>query len=126
MAARERLNEVYAVLFVKQIVQSKTDFAEKLGYNRSYMSELLHGRKEITDFFAQTLQNTFHISAEWLMKGKGDMQAKAHKGVLYDKPLENLVREDPSPYKVKAATTPIIDLLAEVLKDIDDLKKRIR
>lgn len=73
--ASERLTQSYAHLKKSRLVKNKSDFAEKLGYNRSYITELLNGGKPITELFAGRLEEKFNIDREWLITGDGNMLA---------------------------------------------------
>lgn len=49
------LKLVYRELYSKGIVKNQNDFGEKLGYNKSYVSELMNGRKPITEKIKQEI-----------------------------------------------------------------------
>lgn len=121
MTAKERFNDIYHALLASKKVSNKTDFAAKLGYNRSYISELFNEKKEITELFARSLESSFHISPDWLLNGNGQMFVTGYNA---DNSY-NIVSEDIVPYKTKVDNTPLPLLLAEILKDIDDIKKKI-
>lgn len=123
MTARERFNDIYTTLLALKKVASKSDFATKLGYNRSYISELFNEKKEITELFARALESKFHVSSEWLLHGTGQMFLS---GYDIDQSYNNLpvMSEDIVPYTNRVNNTPLPQLLAEMLRDIDDLKKR--
>jgi transcriptional regulator with XRE-family HTH domain len=71
--AKNRFHRVYEYLISKNLVADKTDFAQKLGYNRTYISEVFSGAKPITHKIAQVLNEKFNISTQWLLTGKGEM-----------------------------------------------------
>jgi plasmid maintenance system antidote protein VapI len=70
---KDRLVAAFDSLRFQKKVSSQTDFGEKIGYNKSHVSELMNGRKPVTNTLAVTLQTKFGIRFEWLMNGEGEM-----------------------------------------------------
>lgn len=70
---KDRLVLAFEQLRFSKKISSKGDFAKKMNYNNSHFSELLTGRKPITENFGLLLQKQFGISAMWLLTGEGEM-----------------------------------------------------
>lgn len=73
MSPNQRLEHVFNTFKLNKKVKSKQEFADKLGYDRSYVSEMLNGRKGITDDFAEKVNKIFNININWLYTGEGEM-----------------------------------------------------
>lgn len=72
----ERLELAFDTLKAKRKVKDKGHFAKKLGYGRTYLSDLTSGNKPISDKFAKKLEEEFEINSNWLINGTGDMFIK--------------------------------------------------
>lgn len=70
-----RLNSVYRHLYSIGKVQSKSDFAKKIGYGRANTSSALNGdERYLTDNFFSLVASAFNeIDLDWLLTGKGSM-----------------------------------------------------
>ncbi len=70
-----RLNSVYRHLYSTGKVQSKSDFATKIGYGRANTSSALNGdERYLTDNFLGLVASAFNeIDLDWLLTGKGSM-----------------------------------------------------
>lgn len=51
--------------------QTQEDFAQALGYSRSYISNLETGDTPVTERFLKLIETIFDANREWLMRGKG-------------------------------------------------------
>jgi plasmid maintenance system antidote protein VapI len=75
---------------------TQKDFAKKIGYSRSYISEIVTGSRVISEDIKVSFSNKFGFEIEDLLKTGlvAEKQAKYHKpekGKLYD--VENLSQE---------------------------------
>lgn len=55
------LQDVYRQLFAAKKVETQEDFGNKLGYNKTYFSELMTGRKNITNKVRNKISEVFGI-----------------------------------------------------------------
>lgn len=79
-----RLNSVYRHLYSIGKVQSKSDFAKKIGYGRANTSSALNGdERYLTDNFFGLVASAFNeIDLDWLLTGKGSMLASNTDGIV--------------------------------------------
>lgn len=63
------LSKVYNELFYLKKVKSQTDFGNRLGYNKGYVSTLLKSTQPPNAELAKRLHSTFGVSREWLENG---------------------------------------------------------
>ena len=76
MIDTEQLNELRDKLIDMRLVYNNTDFAQRIGKARSYVSEALNGRRAITEQFVLSIGDAFpEISKDWLLTGEGTMLA---------------------------------------------------
>lgn len=76
MIDTEQLNELRDKLIDMRLVYNNTDFAQRIGKARSYVSEALNGRRAITEQFVLSIGDAFpEISKDWLLTGEGAMLA---------------------------------------------------
>lgn len=69
-----RLNIAFGYLKQDRSIYNQSDMAVILKKKKSYISELLSGKRTLTKEFAQEINNTFpQISAVWLLTGEGEM-----------------------------------------------------
>lgn len=74
MIDTEQLNELRDKLIDMRLVYNNTDFAQRIGKARSYVSEALNGRRAITEQFVLSIGDAFpEISKDWLLTGEGEM-----------------------------------------------------
>lgn len=70
----ERLKIFVNFLIVSLTVKSQADFASQIGIARSQFSEILSGKRKITDKLVNKIHNTYpNLNKEWLFSGKGEM-----------------------------------------------------
>ena len=73
-ARKERLKEAIDFLISEKRVSSPSDLAEAMGKQRSYISELLSGKRDISESFVHKFTDAFpEISDRWLLFGAGEM-----------------------------------------------------
>lgn len=58
-------------LIYRKVVKNQTDFAEKLGYNKTYISRLFNEHEPMSDKIATEMETVFKLQKHWLMTGKG-------------------------------------------------------
>ncbi len=75
----ERLIMVIDFLKENRIIFNDSDFAEQVGKDRSYISNVKSGRRPVTRSFCNDIVETFSmISKHWLLTGEGEMLKTAN------------------------------------------------
>lgn len=70
----ERLKIFVNFLIVNLIVRSQADFASKIGVARSQFSEILSGKRKITEKLVNKIHDLYpSLNKEWLTTGEGEM-----------------------------------------------------
>lgn len=70
----EGIKKVLIYLKKERLAMNDSEFASKIGKQRSYISEIKAGRRNITEQFVIQLHNSFPIiSLDWLLNGDGEM-----------------------------------------------------
>lgn len=74
MIDTQQLNELRDRLIDTRAIYNNTDFANRIGKGRSYVSEALNGRRAITEQFVLSIAKGFpEVSKDWLLTGEGSM-----------------------------------------------------
>lgn len=69
-----RFKECVDYLKLKRLIYNAADLAKMTGKQKSYISELMSGKRKISEQFVRTLVDLFpELSAEWLLSGEGKM-----------------------------------------------------
>ena len=70
----ERLKIFVNFLIVNLTVRSQADFASKIGVARSQFSEILNGKRKITEKLVNRIHDLYpNLNREWLINGDGEM-----------------------------------------------------
>ena len=70
----ERLKIFINSLIVNLIVKNQADFALKIGIARSQLSEILSGKRKVTESLVNKIHSLYpHLNKEWLINGDGEM-----------------------------------------------------
>ncbi len=105
----EQLNELRDKLIDMRLVYNNTDFAQRIGKARSYVSEALNGRRAITEQFILSISDAFpEISKDWLLTGEGEMLAKPKiesNAEMVDPSTIHWITVPVIPYKAMAGST---------------------
>lgn len=74
MTKNERVSEAFSYLKEHRKVQNQSDFAKLLGKERSYISELLNGKRDVSEHFVGLMCDLFtDINSKWIIDGVGEM-----------------------------------------------------
>lgn len=52
---------------------TQKEIADKLGYKTPYLSDVINGRKPVSEQFTDKLCATFELNRDWLLTGEGEM-----------------------------------------------------
>lgn len=110
MIDTEQLNELRDKLIDMRLVYNNTDFAQRIGKARSYVSEALNGRRAITEQFVLSISDAFpEISKDWLLTGEGTMLAGEQEVKANAKELDpealNWISVPVIPFRAMAGST---------------------
>lgn len=76
----ERINKVIDYLKATREILSQAEFADKLSMNPSQISEMLSGKRPISERTINKIALSFpSLCNEWLLTGKGDMLKNSQK-----------------------------------------------
>ena len=118
--AKNQLQKAYNYLISRGLVSDKADFAQQLGYNRTYFSEVFNGGKPVTAKIAQVLNQKFNISKDWLLNGKGTMGPDIQEP---DADYENAYKDPDEKVKILRIAANIMNEYAD---ELEHRKKRSR
>lgn len=109
----QRLNEVYKHLYAFHGIASKTALADKLKVQRTGLSAALNGSKaNLTDNLFMKICAAFPgvFNLDYLLTGTGTLLAQQEKA-------------EPTP--VSPATDNILELHAQMIRHVDDLRQEL-
>ena len=139
MNINERLEVVYNTLKAKRKVNSKGDFADKLGYSRTYLSEMFSGARAISENTSTKLEILFEINSTWFNTGNGEMflttadkvkaiaqeTGKPHEEKGIFSKVAGLFKKIPEPEKEDLMTfNEIIEWEEDLLRRYEEQKKK--
>lgn len=81
----KRLTELIDWLKNERVILTQAEFADKIGVKASQMSEMLTGKRVISERTIRKIANAFPlISFDWLLSGEGEMlrDSKKNSGML--------------------------------------------
>ena len=73
MTGIDNLRQAIKAIKFHGLAKNQAEIARKMGYDSSYLSDLINGRYDLSDKFVNKLQEIFNISKEWIYKGTGNM-----------------------------------------------------
>ena len=121
MGRADRLKEVYEYVRKRFPIHTQYDFAERLKYNRAYISSAMHGNeKNLTDKLFTNICEAFPgvFNLDYLLTGKGSLLTIEEE--VHNEDLEKLY--NPQPIDQSSLVNA---LLASKDETIDSLKSRI-
>jgi len=118
METHERLK-----LMISRLGITQSEFADKMGIQRSSISHLLSGRNKPGFSFFEKLLETFpEINIEWFVSEKGDMlktKLKKHDELDFDSPGDSLENQD-----VGIEENSVADIELSGQNNVDKLLKK--
>ena len=121
MGRADRLKEVYEYVRKRFPIHTQSDFAERLKYNRAYISSAMHGNeKNLTDKLFTNICEAFPgvFDLDYLLTGEGSLLTTEEE--VHNEELEKLY--NPQPIDQSSLVNA---LLAAKDETIDSLKSRI-
>lgn len=123
------LDKIYTELKRLKKVSSKGDFADRLSYNRTYISEIMNSEtKELPDKLQASLQTVFGVNPKFIETGEGEMFTEtpnkvsemAAKGFPRPNKFTRLLNLDA--WLKAERTEQEIKNMAELIKKLDEEK----
>lgn len=118
---KERINKAYDILYDKEIVHSKREFAELLGKGAPNLNKAMNGHPNyLTDSFLASAANSLakFINTRWLRFGEGTWEAcSCEEGKVDD----SLLNKD----EIIIAQQEAINNLTNELREVKSLCKTI-
>ena len=69
----KRISELIAELKRKRIIRNQADFAERIDISSSVLSEIINGKRTVSEKFVRKICDNFPVSFNWFYTGKGDI-----------------------------------------------------
>lgn len=128
MSDYKRLAEAYDHLKAHKHVVNKGDMAQKLGYHRSYLSELMNGKYDITTEVEAKLFRIFNINEDWW---RGDDESPVFSNTANEQGVDYIT--DKKKGKKNSLTDMIDKFTAFLMLDVEwregldkEVKKHIK
>lgn len=115
MGRADRLKEVYEYVRTQFPIHTQSDFAERLKYNRAYISSAMHGNeKNLTDKLFTNICEAFPgvFDLDYLLTGKGSL--------LTD------TKEKQATPTVQQPAADLFELYAQRIRLVDDLRTSLK
>jgi transcriptional regulator with XRE-family HTH domain len=121
MTENKRLKNVIFWLISQEIVESQEDFAIKLGYNPSALSQIVTGIKPLSKKFAQKIVNFCNmINSDYLF---GDGEMLQHHQTISNIDNSNVIggNINGSGININGTSSELLDVIKEQQKQISSL-----
>ena len=117
MGRADRLKEVYEYVRKRFPIHTQSDFAERLKYNRTYISSAMHGNeKNLTDKLftniCEAFPNVFNL--DYLLTGNGELLA------IQEEVKSEQIEKESNPQQPSSYADKLIASLEKQVKDKDD------
>lgn len=90
-----RFKECVEYLKLKRLIYNAADLAKMTGKQKSYISELMSGKRKLSEQFVRTLVDLFpELSAEWLLSGEGKMIVGPYDRINHILQLEGISQRE--------------------------------
>ena len=115
MGRADRLKEVYEYVRTQFPIHTQSDFAERLKYNRAYISSAMHGNeKNLTDKLFTNICEAFPgvFDLDYLLTGKDSLLTDA--------------KEKQATPPVQQPAADLLELYAQRIRLVDDLRTSLK
>ena len=129
MARKDRLKEVFDYVRENFPIHTQSDFAEKIRYNRTYLSSAMHGNeKNLTDKLFYNIcaayPNVFNLN--YLLTGEGSLLQSNKEAVLGRYPAPGMVSEDAPSESLPLWADTLIRILSKQISENEALHSELR
>lgn len=115
MTDYQRIKIFIEYLKNERIVRNQRDFVERIGGNYSVVSEILSGKRRISERFIRTILEAFpFLSEKWIYKEEGEMITR-----------ENLFEDNKDLRKLIDANSSLAESVAKLVETNSKLAERI-
>lgn len=117
MGRADRLKEVYEYVRKRFPIHTQSDFAERLKYNRAYISSAMHGNeKNLTDKLFTNIWEAFPgvFNLDYLLTGNGQLLT------IQEEVESEQIEKDFNPQQPSSYADKLIASLEKQVKDKDD------
>lgn len=113
--ANQRLRELINLLKNLGVVGTDTDFANKVGKHRNYLSDVVVGKRSLTSKFVVQICEAFpDVNAEWLLTGEGQMLKDNSQNIINSTAGRDIVQTH------NAGDLELIETLKQQIKEKDE------
>lgn len=130
MARKDRLKEVFDYVRENFPIHTQSDFAEKIRYNRTYLSSAMHGNeKNLTDKLFYNIcaayPNVFNLN--YLLTGEGSLLQSNNEAVLGRYPAPpGMVSEDVPSESLPLWADTLIRIMSKQIAENEALHSELR
>lgn len=130
MARKDRLKEVFDYVRENFPIHTQSDFAEKIRYNRTYLSSAMHGNeKNLTDKLFYNIcaayPNVFNLN--YLLTGEGSLLQSNKEAVLGRYPAPSgMVSEDVPSESLPLWADTLIRIMSKQISENEALHSELR
>lgn len=130
MARKDRLKEVFDYVRENFPIHTQSDFAEKIRYNRTYLSSAMHGNeKNLTDKLFYNIcaayPNVFNLN--YLLTGEGSLLQSNKEAVLGRYPAPpGMVSEDVPSESLPLWADTLIRIMSKQIAENEALHSELR
>lgn len=129
MARKDRLKEVFDYVRENFPIHTQSDFAEKIRYNRTYLSSAMHGNeKNLTDKLFYNIcaayPNVFNLN--YLLTGEGSLLQSNKEAVLGRYPAPGMVSEDAPSESLPFWADSLIRIMSKQIAENEALHSELR
>lgn len=130
MARKDRLKEVFDYVRENFPIHTQSDFAEKIRYNRTYLSSAMHGNeKNLTDKLFYNIcaayPNVFNLN--YLLTGEGSLLQSNKEAVLGRYPAPpGMVSEDVPSESLPLWADTLISIMSKQIAENEALHSELR
>lgn len=130
MARKDRLKEVFDYVRENFPIHTQSDFAEKIRYNRTYLSSAMHGNeKNLTDKLFYNIcaayPNVFNLN--YLLTGEGSLLQSNKEAVLGRYPAPpGMVSEDAPSESLPLWADTLIRIMSKQIAENEALHSELR
>lgn len=108
----KRLGEMLRIMKLTQ-----TEFAKRIGYNQSHISQMIQGKKAISpELLVALAENYKTVNFNWLIAGRGEMFENTNEHT------ENILKEPATQYNIENQMETVKELIVSMQKEIKKLK----
>lgn len=92
MTINQRVKEVVNLLIFQKYSKSAKDLAAKIGYNHTFLSQIVSGKVKVSRKFLEKLKEVDdNININWVLTGEGEMISKNETRIPNSEPATEVL-----------------------------------